>query len=435
MTIDFEKDQEEVLDKTTNINKLADKIKELQAHQKQLEVQEDSIKQKKKDIELLSGEVIPTMLSEMGLSYLKLQDGSSIEVKTNYSATITQANKENAFKWLRENGLGDIIKNEISVSFGRNEDNKAADYAELAKGQGLEPQQKLKVEPMTLKALVRERIEAGKEMPTELFNVFIGNKDNNKKETITMSEVQEKKKNEISTNLFEADAGQGLNMTQEDLALPFLKVLGQLSPECNKRDAKHVEGAEPGMIINTVTGEVYDGVKGIDVVPVHYKRQHIEWQDRGESQGAPVKIYDAGDDLPSTTRDKFNKDRLANGNYLENTASHFVVILGDSPTTALLSMKATQLKVSRKWNSMMMGLKMQGKNGMFTPPTYSHIYKLKTVQQSNDKGTWFGWDVSRVGPISDPGIYKIAKDFGANVSKGDVKVKHGEQESKSDSPY
>ena len=176
MTIDFEKDQEEVLDKTTNINKLADKIKQLQAHQQQLEVQEDAIKQKKKDIEHLSGEIIPTMLSEMGLSFLKLQDGSSVEVKTNYSATITQANKEAAFNWLRENGLSDIIKNEISVSFGRNEDNKAADYAELAKGQGLEPQQKLKVEPMTLKALVRERMEAGKEMPTELFNIFVGNK-------------------------------------------------------------------------------------------------------------------------------------------------------------------------------------------------------------------------------------------------------------------
>ena len=176
MTIDFEKDQEQVLDKTTNINKLADKIKELQAQQEQLQIQEDAVKQKKKDIEYLSGEVIPTMLSEMGLSFLKLQDGSSVEVKTNYSATIPQANKEKAINWLRENGLGDIIKNEISVSFGRNEDNKAADYAELAKGQGLEPVQKLKVEPMTLKALVRERIEAGKEMPTELFNVFIGNK-------------------------------------------------------------------------------------------------------------------------------------------------------------------------------------------------------------------------------------------------------------------
>ena len=176
MTIDFEKDQQEVLDKTTNINKLADKIKELQAQQQQLQIQEDAVKQKKKDIEYLSGEVIPTMLSEMGLSFLKLQDGSSVEVKTNYSATITQAKKEEAFNWLRENGLGDIIKNEISVSFGRNEDNKAADYAELAKGQGFEPQQKLKVEPMTLKALVRERMEAGKEMPTELFNIYVGNK-------------------------------------------------------------------------------------------------------------------------------------------------------------------------------------------------------------------------------------------------------------------
>ena len=179
--INFENDQQDVLEKTSNIDKLADKIKELQAHQKQLELQEDAVKQKKKDIEYLSGEVIPTMLSEMGLSYLKLADGSSVEVKTHYSATITQANKEKAFNWLRDNGLGDIIKNDVTVSFGRNEDNKAADYAELARGQGLQPTQKLKVEPMTLKALVRERIEAGKEMPTELFNVFIGNKTNIKR--------------------------------------------------------------------------------------------------------------------------------------------------------------------------------------------------------------------------------------------------------------
>jgi len=85
-------------------------------------------------------------------------------------------NREAAYNWLRSNGLGDIIKNEITVSFGRNEDNKAADYANLAKGQGYQPTQKLKVEPMTLKALVRERIESGKEMPTDIFNVFVGNR-------------------------------------------------------------------------------------------------------------------------------------------------------------------------------------------------------------------------------------------------------------------
>ncbi len=175
-SIDFEKDQENVLHKTENIQSLADQVERLESLQTKFDQQEENIKKTKKELEHLSGEVIPTMMSEMGLSHLKLVDGSSVDVKPHYSANITIANKEAAFNWLRNNGLGDIIKNEISVSFGRNEDNKAADYAELARGQGLEPQQKLKVEPMTLKALVRERIEAGKDMPTELFNVFVGNK-------------------------------------------------------------------------------------------------------------------------------------------------------------------------------------------------------------------------------------------------------------------
>ena len=174
--INFEDDQTEILDKTDDIDKLANKIKEMQTIQKDIEQNEEYLKQKKKELELISGEAIPTMLTEMGLSYLKLADGSSVEVKTNYSATITQANKEKAFNWLRENGLGDIIKNDLTVSFGRNEDNKAAEYAELAKGQGYQPTQKLKVEPMTLKALVRERIEGGNPLPAEIFNVFIGNK-------------------------------------------------------------------------------------------------------------------------------------------------------------------------------------------------------------------------------------------------------------------
>ena len=130
----------------------------------------------------------------------------------------------------------------------------------------------------------------------------------------------------LSNDMFEADKHQDTGaMTQEDQALPFLKILSQLSPECNKRDAKYVKGAEPGMIINTVTNEIFDGDKGIDVLPVYYKRQYIEWRDRGDSGGAPVKIYEAGDDLPQTTRDKGNKDRLANGNYLETTASHYVI--------------------------------------------------------------------------------------------------------------
>jgi hypothetical protein len=174
--IDFETDQAKVITKTENIQSLADQVERLENLNQEIEKDEKDLKQKKKNLEHVSGEVIPTMMAEMGLSHLKLMDGSSVDVKPNYSANITIANREAAFNWLRQNGLGDIIKNEISVSFGRNEDNKAAGYADFARGQGFQPTQKLKVEPMTLKALVRERIEAGKDMPTELFNIFVGNK-------------------------------------------------------------------------------------------------------------------------------------------------------------------------------------------------------------------------------------------------------------------
>ena len=247
-----------------------------------------------------------------------------------------------------------------------------------------------------------------------------------------MNQVTEKKSAPLPANMFEDDAAKGLGaIGQEDLALPFLKILGQLSPEVNKRDGKYVEGAEPGMIFNSVSGELYDGVKGIDVIPCFYKLEYIEWKDRGEGLGAPVAIYDSSSDIMSkTTPDANYKDRLPNGNYIEKTASHFVIVSGDSPSTALISMKSTQLKISRKWNSMMSGIKMKGANGMFTPASFSHIYKLKTTQMSNDKGTWFGWEVSKVGSVTDKGLYDQAKGFSDSISKGSVKAKHGEDKPK-----
>jgi len=251
-----------------------------------------------------------------------------------------------------------------------------------------------------------------------------------------MNQVQRKEEaGALSTTLFEADANAGSqNMTQEDLALPFLKVLGQLSPEVNTRHAKHIDKAKPGMILNTVTNELYDGTEGIQVIPCYYKREYVEWKERGESLGAPVAIHSTDSDVvASAKRDTMNKDRLPNGNYLENTASHFVLITGTSTSTALITMKSTQLKTSKKWNTMMLGIKLKGKDGLFTPPTYSHVYKLKTVQQSNDKGTWFGWDVNKLGPVEDKAVYDQAKSFSQNISKGNVRVKHTSDSKKSES--
>ena len=175
-SIDFEEDRKESLGEVNNAKALSDQVTKLQSLEDEIDEQEKKLKESKRNQELLSGEVIPTMMTEMNISTLKLADGSAVEVKPVYGASIPAAKKEDAFNWLRKNGLGDLIKNEITVAFGRNEDNKAMAYATLAQGQGYEPIQKLKVEPMTLKALVRERLESGQEMPSDLFNVFAGNR-------------------------------------------------------------------------------------------------------------------------------------------------------------------------------------------------------------------------------------------------------------------
>ena len=174
--INFEADQREDLDGANDANKLSDQVVKLQELEAELLVKEQEYKEMKRKVELVSSEVIPTMMQEMNISTLKLSDGTSVEVKPVYGASIPADKKEEAYKWLRENGLGDLIKNEVTVAFGRSEDNKAQQYAVLAQGQGYEPVQKLKVEPMTLKALVRERLESGQEMPSDLFNVFAGNR-------------------------------------------------------------------------------------------------------------------------------------------------------------------------------------------------------------------------------------------------------------------
>jgi hypothetical protein len=176
MSINFEADQTESITQTNDAKALSDQVVKLKNLEDKIKATEDNLKQLKKEEELLSAEIIPTMMTEMNISTMKLADGSAIEVKPVYGASIPIDKKEEAFNWLRKEGLGDLIKNEITVSFGRNEDNKAAEYAVLAQGQGYQPTQKLKVEPMTLKALVRERIESGKDMPSDLFNVFAGNR-------------------------------------------------------------------------------------------------------------------------------------------------------------------------------------------------------------------------------------------------------------------
>jgi hypothetical protein len=173
--INFEDDQVQSVTQIDAAKSLSDKVLELKDLEDEIQNAEESISKLKEKARILSQVEIPAMMHEMHITKLKLKDGESVEVKPFYSASIPPEKQEEAFTWLRNNGLGDIIKNDITVTFGQGEDNKAAQYAFLARGQGFEPIQKVGVHSQTLKAVVRERVEAGLDMPSDIFKTFAGN--------------------------------------------------------------------------------------------------------------------------------------------------------------------------------------------------------------------------------------------------------------------
>ena len=172
----FVADAPQQVDELENVRSLSNYVIDLQKLEDEIIKEESLLKRKKERAAIISAEVIPEIMESMKLKTLKLQDGSAIEVKEIYGATILVAKREGAYQWLRDNDLGDLIKNEITVSFGQGEDTKASEYASLAESKGYQPSQKLKVEPMTLKALYRERVEAKQDLPSEHFNLFKGNR-------------------------------------------------------------------------------------------------------------------------------------------------------------------------------------------------------------------------------------------------------------------
>tara|TARA_R110000803_G_scaffold203206_1_gene268654 strand:+ start:1926 stop:2657 length:732 start_codon:yes stop_codon:yes gene_type:complete len=242
-----------------------------------------------------------------------------------------------------------------------------------------------------------------------------------------MSETRNEKQVEVkktaglpSASLFEADAHAGFeNVNTESLSPPILKLLQNGSGEAQKRNQNYVEGAEPGMFLNTITKKVYDGPKGVNVIPCYYKLEFQEWSDFGTGSGRPEMIYpDSSDILSKTTKDAMGKDRLENGNYILTVGQHFVLIQdGNTIENAMISMSSSQGKVSRKWNSMMKSITLDGKNGPYTPPSFSHIYKLSSVLNTGKGNQWYGWNVEKVGPVENTSLYERAKKFYSGFAK------------------
>ena len=159
-----------------SVKSISDKCNHLKDLNKQIEQEEEKLSLLKHKARDMEERIIPEMMQEAGVSLLKLADGLTVEVKPFYAAKIPESRVDEAFSWLRNRGYEDLIKNTITASFGRGQDNQVSELVKVCEDNGFAYNKKEKVEPMTLKAFVREQVEGGKELPFDLFGVYIANK-------------------------------------------------------------------------------------------------------------------------------------------------------------------------------------------------------------------------------------------------------------------
>jgi hypothetical protein len=171
--MDLEQMSKEITLDTTAMEDIATACNKLLDIQKEVSALEDKLKKKKEEELKLSENEIPNLMQKAGAASIKLTDGTAVEIKPYYGARIPASRTEEAFDWLRENNFADLIKNNVTLTFGRNEDNMAKSLVDDLRNKGHNVKQAEKVEPMTLKAFVREQIEKGKDVPADLFGVYV----------------------------------------------------------------------------------------------------------------------------------------------------------------------------------------------------------------------------------------------------------------------
>lgn len=240
---------------------------------------------------------------------------------------------------------------------------------------------------------------------------------------------------EIATIDFTQDAGLGLeNVRGKDMAIPYLTILQKGSPQVDNLSDKFIDGAKPGVILNTVTGEIYPE---IEVIPCGFNHELVEWKPR-DSGGGFVGRHNENDPIiRQCNTDDRGRLITPNGNTIIDTKYHFVVLVKPDGAYewAVISMTSTQLKKSRLWlTTMKRQLMPNGKEY----PSFSHSYKLTTVGESKDKYSWYGWNIAVKERLSNPTLYSYAKEFAKAVAVGSVQVSAppaAEAESTEEAPF
>jgi hypothetical protein len=238
--------------------------------------------------------------------------------------------------------------------------------------------------------------------------------------------------------LMAQDSGGGMEGTDRDsFAIPFLRVLQQLSPQCTKGNSAYMPDAEPGMILNTVTNEL-SGEDGLIFIPCAFQRRFIQWGPRGGEGGGykgellpeDVALKRASGEIKELDGELFvGEPNPKKSDRIVDTRNHFGLVMTDvGASQALLSLSSTQIKKSKQLMAILSSLRINGT----TPPTWASKIRLSTVMESNDRGSWYGLKLEHAGFVDDPDTYAAGKAFyqviGSGKAKVDYATEHGKEE-------
>ena len=238
----------------------------------------------------------------------------------------------------------------------------------------------------------------------------------------------------LATINLRSDSGRGSEeIKSDDMSTPILKILHELSPECKAHDAKYVEGSKPGMIYAKGLGTLVDGDKGVDIIVAHVQTRYPEWQEMGDTAAPPVQTHMS---IPEDAKEERNgKYRLSNGNYIEKTAYFYVIVLGDEPRPAVITMRSSNLTPARELNQLIKNLRFKDDKGVYNPAAYAAVYNLKTVGKNAGSKSWHVYKPSMKAALDvsnekDAQLYIMAQELQKSVSKGATKPKYENAEKK-----
>ena len=240
--------------------------------------------------------------------------------------------------------------------------------------------------------------------------------------------VATKKNAELSTDVLDdifETAGEGAAFDSSEMQIPFVRVLQALSPQLNKKKSDFIEGAAQGDLFNTVTGQHWAGEEGVTVVPCFQTTKYLEFVPRDMGGGFKGEIAPNDPRLTQTQR-VGSKEVLPNGNELVKSDQHFCLIVDadGSCQPAVIDMKSTQLKVSRRWKTQiaMQKIKHPASGMMVTPAVFATMWKLTTTEESNDQGSWNNYQVEKVSLVDNRNLLQEAMAFRKSIAAGEVKA-------------